>query len=171
VTKCLPSTIRLAVLALICCGCAGIDAQIVLRDTRLDFASVAQGKDILTRRDDFVQRLSPFDRAARMKTDKAVSEEEYLAFVGRNVIEWSAAERERIATVMRGLQAELDALSLPFPENVWFIKTTGAEEGGAPYTRANAVVLPEKHLEAPDERIQKIIAHELLHILSRANPA
>ena len=51
-----------------------------------------------------------------------------------------------------------------------FIKTTGNEEGGAAYTRANAIVLPEAEMTAPVEKIRKTISHELFHVLSRANP-
>jgi hypothetical protein len=32
------------------------------------FASVDEGRQVLMNRDDFVQRLSPFERAARLKT-------------------------------------------------------------------------------------------------------
>ena len=42
------------------------------------FSTVENGKKILGQRDDFVVNMSPFDRAARMKTDKVVSEKEYL---------------------------------------------------------------------------------------------
>jgi hypothetical protein len=38
------------------------------------FATIEEGKKVLTEHDDFVSRLSPFDRAARMKTDKEISE-------------------------------------------------------------------------------------------------
>ena len=69
-------------------------AQIKLKDnTVVVFASVDEGKKILTARDDFIQRLSPFDRAARMKTDKDISEEVFLKFVGENVLTWTDAEK------------------------------------------------------------------------------
>src|SRR5215813_1939283 len=42
------------------------------------FASVDEGAEILGRKDDFIQHLSAFDRAARMKTDRSVSEDEFL---------------------------------------------------------------------------------------------
>ena len=37
-----------------------------------------EARRILTTRDDFIRALSPFDRAARVKTDKDVSEKEFL---------------------------------------------------------------------------------------------
>jgi hypothetical protein len=136
----------------------------------ISFASVAEGKRILTNRDDFVERMSPFDRAARMKTDKEVSENQFLEFVGQNVLEWNDAEKQKINSAFQGIQKVLEAMALPFPEMMLIIKTTGKEEGGAAYTRANAIVLPQDFLKAPVARIQKTIAHELFHIMSRANP-
>jgi hypothetical protein len=136
------------------------------------FATIQQGRAVLTNRDDFVQALSPFDRAARMKTDHNVSEQDYLDFVARNVLDWDAGERELVQSALSDLQPRLDALALPFPETIRFIKTTGAEEGGAEYTRSNAIVLPQSSLKNMGRAsLRGTIAHELFHVLSRKNPA
>ncbi len=138
--------------------------------TAVVFATVEEGREILVRPDDFVALMSPFDRAARMKMDKDVSEKEYLEFVGENVLAWEDAEKQKVVSAIQSLRPALEALSYAFPETVFFIKTTGREEGGAVYTRANAIVFPEDYLTTPPEKIKKTIAHELFHILSRANP-
>jgi hypothetical protein len=57
------------------------------------FAEVNEGVRILTTRDDFIIRLSAFDRSARMKTDKSVSDEEFLAFLRANVSAWADEEK------------------------------------------------------------------------------
>jgi hypothetical protein len=146
-------------------------AQITLGDgVTVSFAPVAEGKRLLTSRDDFVERMSPFDRAARLKTDKDVSERKYLEFVGQNVLEWNEAEKQKINSAFKGIQKTLKAMALPFPEKILIIKTTGKEEGGAAYTRTNAIVLTPANLKAPPAVIQKTICHELFHIMSRANP-
>jgi hypothetical protein len=45
------------------------NADVNLREgCAIRFASVDEGADILGRKDEFIQRLSAFDRAARMKT-------------------------------------------------------------------------------------------------------
>lgn len=151
--------------------CAPLQAQVKLgKSTTVIFATVEEAKEILTSQDDFVQRMSPFDRAARMKTDTDVSEVEYLTFVGKNVLAWNDAEKQKMSSALQGIQAELEDLSLPFPKKVFIIKTTGNEEGGAAYTRANAIVFPKNDLKAPLAKIQKTISHELFHIMSRANP-
>ena len=67
-------------------------AQIRLgNDTTVVFATVDEGKQVLTAQDDFIRRMSPFDRTARMKTDKDISEKDYLEFVGKNVLAWTDA--------------------------------------------------------------------------------
>jgi hypothetical protein len=50
------------------------------------------------------------------------------------------------------------------------IKTTGAEEGNAAYTRGTAIVLPTGELAKSQEELNKLFCHELFHILSRHNP-
>lgn len=144
--------------------------QSVIGATSVIFASVKQGREILTKKDDFVQRMSPFDRSARLKTKEPVSESAYLGFVGSSILEWKEAETQKIKSVLETIRPKLEALDLPLPRQVFFVKTTGKEEGGAAYTRANAIVLPERDLVKPAAKIQNIICHELFHIISRANP-
>ncbi len=156
------------VVALVSLAC---HAQMTIGDsTTVVFATGAQGKAILGSRDDFVARMSPFDRAARLKTDKDISEKDFREFAGKNTLEWTDAEKRKLSSAIEGLQAELKALSLPFPNKVFVIKTTGNEEGNAAYTRTNAIVLPKTELNAPVTKTKKLICHELFHIMSRANP-
>src|SRR5687767_5907704 len=98
---------------------AAAHAQLQLTPkTTLAFATAAEARDILTARDDFVERLSPFDRQARLNTDQAVSEVEYLDFVAKNVRDWSDAERAKIETAVAAIQPRLAALKLPLPATI-----------------------------------------------------
>src|SRR6266576_5541130 len=65
-------------------------------DVTISFASVELGREILTRRDDFIAALTPLDRRARMQTNQDVSEKDFLAFVGRSVRSWTPEETNRI---------------------------------------------------------------------------
>lgn len=134
----------------------------------ISFASVDEGRAILMTRDDFVSRLSPFDRSARLKTVRDVSEREYLAFVGKNVLEWTPDEKAAVQSAWNSLIPKLGDFSLPFPKTIVFIKTTGDEEGHAEYTRGNAIILPQDAL-APvkGNSLRGLIAHESFHVLSR----
>lgn len=161
------------VLAAVLLAASGAQGEIKFReDCLIEFASVEKGRELLTEEDDFIRRLSPFDRAARMKTDRPVSQAEFLKFVGGSVMDWTAPDKERVEAAIARIRPALDALPLKLPKIVYLVKTTGAEEGKAFYTRGSEIVFPQSQLAgSPDEPIEKTIAHELFHILSKANPA
>lgn len=135
----------------------------------VSFATVEEARSILTRRDEFIAALSPFDRAARMKTNGVVSEKEFLEFLGRNALPWLPDETNKITAVLETLRQRLAPWHLPFPPAITLIKTSGREEGGASYTRQNAVVLVQRDARSPGD-LEGVITHELFHVLSRHNP-
>ena len=136
------------------------------------FASVDAGSAIIGKKDEFIERLSPFDRAARLKTDRGVSEAEFLGFVRANVLDWSDPERRKIEAALAKIGPALESLALSLPAPINLIKTTGAEEGDAFYTRASAIVFPVNPLGSlTEETLEKMLAHEVFHIWSRHNPA
>lgn len=137
---------------------------------QLSFASAKEAQRILATRDEFIARLSPFDRAARMKSNRDISEPQFLKFVGDATLEWKQDEIARIQSAFQRIQPKVEALSLPLPARVDFIKTSGREEGHAAYTRQSAIILPVAVLSESDADLQRTIAHELFHISSRANP-
>jgi len=142
------------------------------KDCLAYFATASEAAEILTRKDDFIDRLSAFDRAARMKTERTVSEEEFLAFIRASVSSWTDAEKEKVEAAIGKIRPALEALPLPFPKRIALLKTIGTEEGHAFYTRNTAIVFPEGQLTAANAPpLEKTIAHELFHILSRENLA
>jgi hypothetical protein len=162
-TRCY-AAIALLALAPVCA-----DASLQGTSAKVRFASAAEGRQILTRPDEFVERMSAFDRAARLKTDRTVTEQEYLAFVGENVLEWSEDERTGLSATIDAVEKRLRELTVTFPKDVVLIKTSGREEGGAAYTRANAIILPLDLLR-DSAGWERLVSHELFHIMSRQNP-
>lgn len=136
------------------------------------FATVDEGRAVLGARDDFVSRLSPFDRAARLKSAEAVSEARFLEFVGASVLAWEDdASRKRVARAVDSVSARLARLDIALPGDVLLVRTTGREEGGAAYTRGHAIVLPDPVLADAKDDLARLIAHETFHILSRGSKA
>jgi hypothetical protein len=160
----------LPIFAWVCLLPCRVSADCQLRNTTMHFASQGEGRQMLVAKDDFIQRLSPFDRSARMKTDKAVSEGELLEFIGKNVVDWTKEETQAVQAAIEAMQPLFRDLPLSLPPTVQLIKTTGAEEGNAAYTRGIAIVLPKSELGKNQKDLQKLICHELFHILSRQNP-
>ena len=134
--------------------------------TKLVFASASQAAELLSQPDDFVERMSPFDRSARLKTDKPVDQSTFLAFAAKQSLVWTAEEETRLTTAFDKVKSRLVALQLDLPEQIWLIKTTGLEEGGAAYTRGSAIVFPRQRLVS-DAKLDALLCHELFHVLSR----
>ena len=149
-----------------------LQARRISKAPSIVFASVDAGRRVLTTKDDFITRLGPFDRAARMKSGRPVSEAQYLQFVASNVVAWAPNDRATVQKAWNALVPGLQRWTLPLPDRVLFVETTGLEEGGAEYTRANAIMLPKSFFTGtqPEPR-EYIVAHELFHVLSRASPA
>ena len=136
------------------------------------FATAQQAAALLGSRDEFVERMSPFDRAARMKTDRDVSEAEYLAFVKTHVRDWGDDEGARkAAQALSFVEQRFGELGLAFPAGAQLVRTTGREEGGAAHTRGTLVVLPDTMLASAKIDLRHIVAHELFHVISRRDPA
>jgi hypothetical protein len=165
-------------LALLCTAAAAVGASRAIAATEMPFtagtvvrfADVGEGIAALTRRDDYITRLSPFDRQVRPRTDRDVSEAELLAFIGRNVAPWSGAEIEKLTPLLAELAKKAAPWKLPLPPVVLLVKTTGLEEGGAAYCRGPAIVLPQNMVDGPASRLKNILPHELFHVVSSHNP-
>jgi hypothetical protein len=137
-------------------------------DSNVVFATVDEGIHVLTSRDDFVSRMTPLDRAVRMRTVAEVSEEEYLGFIAENILEWKDEEKERVISLLDDINIVFENLPSLLPQEILFIKTTGREEGRHAYTRGNTIVLPASFIY--HRRLAFVISHELFHIISRYNP-
>jgi hypothetical protein len=138
--------------------------------TVIRFADARQGVMALTRRDDYIRHMSPFDRQARLRTDRDVSEEEFLAFVAQHVMPWEEGDIRKLTPLLADLDRKLRPWKLLLPAVVLLIKTTGREESGAAYCRGPAIVLPQNMLNAPREKLEQVLPHEVFHVLSNQNP-
>ena len=134
----------------------------------LAFANVDQARQMLATKDAFVERMSPFDRAARLKTNRVVTETEYLEFAASAALGWEEADRRVISAAYDQVEAKIRALHLPLPSKFFVVKTTGQEEGDTVYTRQTAVMIPRSKV---GDNLPRLLAHELFHIASRTNPA
>lgn len=145
-------------------------------DTRLHdktvvrFLDVNEATKILTQRDNFITMMSPFDRSARLKTDRKVTREEFLEFVSQQIVSWKISEIKKLRKIVREI-GELPLMSnLNLPKIIPIIKTTGGEEGQAAYHRSEAIVLPQNIVDSSPEMLQRIIIHEIFHVFISYNP-
>ncbi|MGD1046840.1 MAG: hypothetical protein ABR936_16150 [Bacteroidota bacterium] len=138
--------------------------------TVIKFASIKEGKKLLTTKDDFIFSMSSFDRSARMKTDKDISENEFLSFISESIVDWKDEEIKYLLPVISSISMKIKKYNLSLPDTIFIIKTSGIEEGGAAYTRQNAIIFPETYFHESSENLEKTFAHELFHVFTRHSP-
>lgn len=142
--------------------------------TVVRFATVAQGRAVLGADDEWVAATSDFQRAATMGVTPPVTRARFLAFTVDTVRPWSAPQEARWRKALDEIAPKFAALRVPLPAEVWLVNTDGRDAANAPYTRANAVMLPMSTLQGgagdmPSDAF--LMAHELFHVVSRHSPA
>jgi hypothetical protein len=142
----------------------------IAEGTIVRFADVPEGVAALSVRDDYIQQLSPFDLQVRTRTPRPVSEQEFVAFLGKHVIPWTDHDVEILRPLVADIARKLLPWKLPLPSVILLVKTTGGEEGAAAYCRGPAIILPRNMVEGSPTRLANIFPHELFHVLSNQNP-
>ena len=138
--------------------------------TQVRFASADESRLRLGTRDAFVAAMGAYDRSARTGRRGAVTEADYLAFAAGQALDWQPAEIARLSLSIARISEQLRPLKLPLPREVWLVKTTGREEAETPYTRGNSIMLPQQYMDVAVEEIERVITHEIFHVISRHVP-
>ena len=139
--------------------------------TRVTFASVAEGAAVVGAQDEFVRAQSPFDRASRVKRNGPVSLQEFLEHSQQQCAAWSDEEKRTLERAIAQIAPRLEGLTLDLPERVVLVKTEVAQEAGAPHTRGASIVLPGGARGSNADSLERLLAHELFHVLSRNSPS
>ena len=134
------------------------------------FATVAEAKAHLAKGDVYIKGLSPFERAAKIKQAGPVSTGQYIEFIQNQTLEWDAADKVKLREVIAAAKPKLAKFAKHLPKRITLIKTTGKDEGAAPYTRGTSIVLPRRTASQSATGLERLFYHELFHIISRGNP-
>lgn len=160
----------LVLTAVIALGQAQMAAQIRLTKTcTVHFATPEQGKSRLAKHDAYIKGLSPFERAAKILKTGPVSTEEYIDFIGAQTLEWDENDKAKLKKIIQIASSELAPYARHIPPDIYLIKTTGKDEGAAPYTRGVSIVLPNRTVRQSAKGLERLFYHELFHIISRKN--
>ena len=134
------------------------------------FASVKEGAAVLGREDRYTKLLSRFDLQSRLQTDKDVTSADLRKFAAKQVIAWPEKDVKSVSEAVAAVRKKMAPHQLNFPKTVLFIHTNGRDEGRAAYCRQNAVILPRNMIRGGKSTLERLVAHELFHILSSHNP-
>ena len=138
-------------------------------DAVIKFTTVDEAAQHLSQIDRFIHATSQFDRDSRLK-QSGVSQQQLADYAAAQALAWDENETAKLTEVMQRLKPKFDRYSIPFPNIVLLIKTTGQEEGNAAYCRGNAIILPKSKVAGDHlDKLERLMAHELFHIHSSHN--
>lgn len=140
--------------------------------TTVSFAAPEVAKAIVSRPDDYIMAMHPYERALAMQSSDFVSQDAYLAFLAEHVLAWSKDECRKLKNALTILDAWFGEQLINALDLIVLIKTTGREMWNCTYTRSNAVILPEGKLNAYADPVAlaRLLAHEYFHIITRHSP-
>ena len=135
------------------------------------FTSFSNSITKLTNHDEFTNRWSKFDIDVRLNKQNG-NKNELFQYISTQALQWSESEKIKVDSVMQSINKDIKhlMLNIDYPNSIFFIKTTGEEEGNASgYTRSNCLILNDETLIWGFQELKNIIIHELFHIISRNN--
>lgn len=147
----------------------------------ISFATKAEGQQLMQDNTHYYENMSQNDIEWRMRKENSTLDE-LKAFALDQVRDFTDKEKKFIRKHINIIQDRLTAIGchLPVYDNIIFIKTTMAEEGGAmAYTIKNEIFISESGLKyimklALLPNISKMftetLAHELFHCITRNSP-
>ena len=148
-------------------------------------------KAIIDESDPFFAHLTPLEISLRLNEDVTeLPREEALAkyrtFLQKNVTDWKPVEIAKLQVALPQIAKEAREHCPHLIPKAWrFIRTTGREESGVPYTRGDCIVLPEtlvaslitqdqgtfEKLVVRDlEKLGRLLIHEMFHVYTRNHP-
>jgi hypothetical protein len=140
-----------------------------IASTTVRFASVEEGRRLISTPDDWTAATSDFQRAVTMGTAPPVPMDRFTAALSATVLPWTDEERQPWQQALARVASRFAELKIPLPPEVLLVRTNGKDAAHAPYTRANAVFLPrDARLDGYGEL--EVLAHELFHVASRHRP-
>lgn len=139
--------------------------------TEFVFASAAEGARILAAPDGFFEAMAPMEIRLRSVRPGPVTRAELRAQYRAGARDWDGAERRAWQESLDRLRPGFAAWSTLLPERVLLARVRGSVEDGLPHTRGNAILLPIGLGRLRAEQRDLILAHEIFHILSRAQAA
>lgn len=135
------------------------------------FASAGEGARILGADDGFFEAMAPLEMRLRSVRPGRTTREGLRAQYRAGARDWDRAGRRTWQASLDRLGPRLAAWSALLPERVLLVRVRSSIEDSLPHTRANAILLPAGLGRLRASQLDFILAHEIFHLLSRAQAA
>lgn len=131
------------------------------------FADKPQGQLIIQESDDYLERLSSFERSIKTESIQPISQKEYAKHLKGCVLDWSNEDKELLAPVLKCVSDFMTEKNIYIPQKIILIKTDGRDEWNSAYTRGSSIFLPPKKLAYAPHKLVRLLVHEVFHVIFR----
>jgi hypothetical protein len=142
------------------------------------FADLKEAQKLFLSNTKYLNNFTQYDLDYKLNKKNATLEE-FKAFGVSQMLEFTIQEKELISNQITEMEKTLESqnMTLPFNEEIIFIKSTQKEENGSlAYTHATQIYLGEKlfdYLNSKNIRkkfyFEQVFWHELFHCITRSN--
>ncbi len=122
---------------------------------------------VLSDNEHYFSEFSRFDKNARSLPSDEGKIKNYYAQQSLNWDDWVI---NKIIDIFDIISHKMENYTIPFPEEIKLILTTGKDEGHAAYCLKDAIILSQEKANYPSRDLESLLTHELFHIYSRHNP-
>ena len=166
---------------------SAVDVSALKTSYDYHLADATEGAELIVACEEYNQSMVPESLNYRMQK-KGATLDEWKAFAAKQTLDWGDGDEETMGKCLAFLQhcAEERGIELPDSDEIIFVRTTGAEEGGSAtgYTHGTQIYIREDVTPAFSEALEAIgdnssqnydryfefLAHELFHSLTRTHP-
>lgn len=131
------------------------------------FATKPQAQLIIQKNDDYLARLSDFERSIKTESSQTISQEEYADHLKDCVLHWSNDDKKSLIPVLKSISDVLIEKNIYVPQEITLIKTDGRDEWNSAYTRGSSIFLPPKKLSYNPQKLDHLLIHEVFHVIFR----
>ena len=89
------------------------------------FATPAEGRAILSTRDEYVRTMSALERSAQLRTGDKVDEGRFLEFMQGTVLVWTEEERRQLRPLIARLDRFLSGIKWKRPAKILLVRVDG----------------------------------------------
>lgn len=131
------------------------------------FAIKQQGQLIIEECDDYLGRLSDYERSLKTEFSQTISQEDYAKHLKGCVLDWSSEDKELLIPVLKSVSDVLTEKRIYVPQEITLIKTDGSDEWNSAYTRGSSIFLPPNKLMYNKDKLARLLLHEVFHVIFR----
>ena len=130
------------------------------------FADVKKSRELITRVDEYLDRLSHIELSMRLGRS-VVSATEYAKSLGSCVMEWEERDKTRLETVLDKVEEIINTSGMII-DDIYIVKTDGSDEYRSAYTRGRTIFLPPNKIAYKQDSLEELILHEFFHVFFRS---